>query len=127
MGTENIGMGVVGVSKSIEYSTPLKIVNPLIKEFSLTRDVCASKDNYKLKEYWTIDDDALTKTWEGNCWMNPPFNRNLGKWIQKAHYERHSGTKVCLFPVVIMRFLFVIEIIFLIKIINSSELLGSIF
>lgn len=99
MGTEKIGMGIIGVSKSIEYSTPLKIVNPLINEFSLTKDVCASKDNYKLNDYWTIDDDALTKTWKGNCWCNPPFNRQLGKWIRKAHSERHSGTKVCLFPV----------------------------
>ena len=99
MGTENIGMGVVGVSKSIEYSTPLKIVNPLIHEFSLAIDVCASKENYKLDDYWTLEDDALSKTWDGNCWMNPPFNRYLGKWVQKAHSERHSGTKVCLFPV----------------------------
>mgnify|MGYP003659641828 CR=1 FL=1 len=61
MGTELIGRGVVGVSKSIEYSTPLSIVNPLIEEFSLTRDVCASKENHKLFDYWTIEDDALTK------------------------------------------------------------------
>ena len=99
MGTENIGMGVIGVSKSIEYSTPLKIVNPLIEEFSLTRDVCASKYNHKLKDYWTVDDNALTKSWEDNCWMNPPFNRHLGTWVRKANSERHSGTKVCLFPV----------------------------
>ena len=31
--------------------------------------------------------------------MNPPFNRYLGKWVRKAHSERYSGTKVCLFPV----------------------------
>ena len=48
MGTE-----VVGESKSIEYSTPLALVNPLIEEFGLTRDVCASKLNHKLPEYWT--------------------------------------------------------------------------
>jgi phage N-6-adenine-methyltransferase len=99
MGTEQIGMGVVGASRSIEYSTPLEIVNPLIEEFSLTRDVCASKENYKLDNYWTIDDDALSKTWDGNCWMNPPFNRKLRTWVRKAHSERYSGTKVCLFPV----------------------------
>ena len=33
----------------------------LIEEFSLTRDVCASKENHKLFDYWTIEDDALTK------------------------------------------------------------------
>ena len=99
MGTENVGMGTVGFSRSIEYSTPRAIVDPLINEFDLTFDVCASDKNYKLSNYWTIKDDAFLKKWDGNCWMNPPFNRYLGNWVRKAHSERHSGTKVCLFPV----------------------------
>jgi hypothetical protein len=57
----------------VEYSTPLKIVEPLIKEFSLTRDVCASALNHKLPIYWTKEDNSLAMNWEGNCWMNPPF------------------------------------------------------
>ena len=40
-------------SDSIEYSTPLKIVTPLIKEFEITKDVCASLSNYKCNDYWT--------------------------------------------------------------------------
>jgi len=96
MGTEN-----VGASNSIEYSTPIKLVSPLIKEFNLVRDVCASDSNYKLQNYWTKDDDALTKDWKENCWMNPPFSRNLNKWVKKAccDSERFGGTKVCLIPV----------------------------
>ena len=98
-----MGTQVVGESKSIEYSTPLKIVEPLIKEFSLTRDVCASIENYKLNNYWTKEDNALSKNWDGNCWMNPPFSRDLGKWVKKAYNETYglscNGTKVCLIPV----------------------------
>ena len=37
-----MGTQVVGKSNSVEYSTPLKIVQPLINEFGLTKDVCAS-------------------------------------------------------------------------------------
>ena len=58
-----MGTKVVGESKSVEYSTPLEIVNPLIKEFGLTIDVCASKSNHKLPDYWTKKDNALTKVW----------------------------------------------------------------
>ena len=100
MGTEIIGR-MIGISKSIEYSTPLAIIQPLIEEFDLQLDVCASAVNYKLPKYFTINDNALDKKWHGNCWMNPPFDRNLGKWVKKAHFESKTteGTKVCLFPI----------------------------
>ena len=99
MGTELVGRGIVGKSKKTEYSTPPKIVEPLIKEFNITKDVCASSENHKLPDYWTKEDDALAKTWEGNCWMNPPFGRHISKWVRKAYSEASNGTKVCLIPV----------------------------
>jgi phage N-6-adenine-methyltransferase len=103
VGTEIIGQKV-GVSNSIEYSTPLAIVAPLISEFGLNTDVCASDLNHKLPNYFTKEDDALQQKWAGNCWMNPPFNRYLGVWVKKAFNETYSnqgvdGTKVCLIPV----------------------------
>lgn len=96
MGTE-----IVGESKSVEYSTPFKIVEPLINEFGITTDVCASELNHKLPKYWNKEDNALTKEWVGNCWMNPPFSRDLRHWVKKAHNEalKNGGTKVCLIPV----------------------------
>ena len=88
-------------SDSIEYSTPLKLVIPLLREFNITKDVCASKSNFKCKDYFTKEDDAFTKSWLGNCWMNPPFSRDLSKWVRKACSEsdKFGGTKVCLVPV----------------------------
>ena len=61
-----MGTKVVGESNSIEYSTPLKIVEPLIKEFGLVKDVCASSLNYKLPDYWTKEDNALAQFWQCN-------------------------------------------------------------
>jgi len=88
-------------SNSIEYSTPLVLVRPLIQEFDLIWDVCASKLNHKCPKYWTKHDDALPRYWFGNCWMNPPFCSDIGKWVLKAHKESklRGGTKVCLIPV----------------------------
>jgi hypothetical protein len=99
-----MGTGNVGESHSIEYSTPLAIAEPLIEEFNLTRDVCASDENHKLPDYWTIEDDALKQRWEGNCWVSPPFYKDLKLWPLKAHHETYGrgevdGTKVCLLPV----------------------------
>ena len=88
-------------SDSIEYSTPLKIVQPLIKEFNITKDVCASASNHKLPDYWTKEDNALAMNWVGNCWINPPFSRDLNKWVKKAceDTQKFGGTKVILIPV----------------------------
>lgn len=99
MGTE-----IVGESFGIEYSTPSSLAKPLIEEFNLTKDVCASHENHKLPDYWTKEDNALTKKWDGNCWISPPFSRELGLWAKKAHYETYNGeeingTKVLLIPV----------------------------
>ena len=79
----------------------LKFTSPLINEFGITKDVCASQTNHKLPDYWNKEDNALTKDWIGNCWMNPPFDRNLANWVRKASDEadKNGGTKVCLIPV----------------------------
>lgn len=84
-----------------EYSSPISIVLPLIEEFGITLDVCASESNAKCVSYLTENDDALNRDWLGNCWMNPPFGKYLGKWVLKAYSEtkKHGGIKVCLIPV----------------------------
>ena len=41
-----------------------------------TVDAFASKDNRRFPEYWSVDDDAFTKSWRGKklLWINPPFD-----------------------------------------------------
>ena len=89
-------------SKSVEYSTPIEIVEPLVKEFNLKLDVCASKENHKCERYYNKEEDSLNREWsmKGNCWMNPPWSRELKKWVIKAYEESQKGsTIVCLLPV----------------------------
>jgi len=98
-----MGIGTINDfnSKAVEYSTPLKPFKPIADEFRLEIDVCASPENAKLDRYWTVEDNALTKEWVGNCWMNPPFSRQLNQWVKKAWQDskKFGGTKVCLIPV----------------------------
>lgn len=89
-------------SKSVEYSTPIEIVMPLKNEFNLVLDVCASIDNHKCAKYYTKEHDSLNRKWHkiGNSWMNPPWSRELKKWVEKAYNESLKGiTVVCLLPV----------------------------
>lgn len=84
-------------SKSNEWSTPQDFFDELNKEFNFDLDVCASKENTKCKKYYNKDEDGLNRNWNKGVWkwMNPPYGREIGKWIAKASKERMT---VCLIP-----------------------------
>lgn len=88
-------------SNSIIYSTPQSLFNHLNNEFHFTLDVCANSDNAKCEKYFTEEIDGLKQNWIGNCWMNPPYNRNLKIWMNKAQEEsqKHGSLICCLIPV----------------------------
>ena len=88
-------------SQSIEYSTPQVLFNVMNDLYTFEVDVCASITNKKCSSFFTKEDDSLTKEWIGNCWMNPPFNKQLGKFVLKMHqeYKKHNGIKCALIPV----------------------------
>lgn len=62
-------------------------------------DVCANKENAKCTKYFDKDQDGLKQEWIGKCWMNPPYGREIGKWMKKAYESSLQGaTVVCLIP-----------------------------
>ena len=87
-------------SNSIEYETPLSLFTPLDKEFNFTIDVCATHENKKVQNCYTLKENALIQDWEGVCWCNPPYGREMPKWLRKAYEtaETGMGTVVMLIP-----------------------------
>lgn len=87
-------------SKSDEWETPQDLFDKLNAEFSFTLDVCATPENAKCSAFYTEDDDGLKQDWQGNCWMNPPYGREIGKWIEKAAWAAKTTANlvVCLLP-----------------------------
>lgn len=80
------------------WATPQSFFNELDKEFHFTLDVCATKDNAKCDRYYTKEDDGLSKSWDNEIvWMNPPYGKEISKWIKKAS-EQVGGVCVCLLP-----------------------------
>jgi len=87
-------------SETDQWSTPIDFFNKLNKVFNFQTDVCADEKNKKCRHYYCIDQDGLTQEWEGNCWMNPPYGREIGKWVEKAYVssKNNGATIVCLLP-----------------------------
>ena len=69
-----------------EWGTPQDLFDGIVKKVgSFDLDVCASKDNYKVNKYYTIEDDGLKQEWNGKCWCNPPYS-DIEPWVNKAIY-----------------------------------------
>ena len=86
-------------SKSNEWETPQELFDELDREFRFTLDPCCTPDNAKCKKFYTVEDDGLSKSWAGEVvFMNPPYGRQIGKWVEKAHKESQGATVVCLIP-----------------------------
>lgn len=81
------------------WATPQVFFDRLNAEFGFETDVCALADNAKCSRFFTPDQDGLKQEWIGVCWMNPPYGRGIGKWVQKAYESSIVGaTVVCLVP-----------------------------
>lgn len=87
-------------SETDMWATPQAFFNELDNEFQFETDVCAVAENAKCKNFYSPADDSLTKNWEGMCYMNPPYGREIGDWVAKAHETAKSGagSVVCLVP-----------------------------
>ena len=97
-------MSVHFSSKTDLWETPQAFFDKLNARYQFTLDVCATADNAKCEKFYTEQDNALRQPWVGVCWMNPPYGREIGKWVKKAHDAtfpdwQHTGAKVvCLLP-----------------------------
>ena len=82
------------------WETPLDFFSKLDQLFSFTLDACASSDNAKVGNYYTVEQNALEQDWQGVVWCNPPYGREQVKFIQKAYDEsvKHGSIVVCLIP-----------------------------
>lgn len=74
-------------SKTDLWETPQEFFDRLNDEFGFDLDVCALPENAKCASYYTPDQDGLSQPWDGVCWCNPPYGRDIGKWVQKAYEE----------------------------------------
>ena len=84
--------------ESNEWETPQELYDELNKQYGFTLDPCATKKSAKCDKYYTKEDDGLSKDWSGEIvFMNPPYGREISKWVKKAS-ETKSAVVVCLIP-----------------------------
>lgn len=78
------------------WATPQDFFDDLNREFHFETDVCALPDNAKCEKFYTPEQDGLKQEWTGVCWCNPPYGRQIAKWVEKA--AKSDATVVMLVP-----------------------------
>jgi phage N-6-adenine-methyltransferase len=87
-------------SATDQWATPQAFFNEWDDIYHFELDVCADAQNAKCRRYFSEQDNGLAQNWAPyRCWMNPPYGREIRRWIQKAYQESLRGaTVVCLLP-----------------------------
>lgn len=87
-------------SKNMCWCTPQDFFDKLNEEFSFVLDVAATDKTTKCGLYYTPETDGLSQSWDrgGAVFCNPPYGREIGKWVQKAHEEAIVGG----YPIVLL-------------------------
>ena len=72
---------VMFLSQKIDYKTPDKLFLELNKEFAFTFDPCPLNPKF----------DGLKIEWGKRNFVNPPYGREIKKWIKKGYEEWLKG------------------------------------
>ena len=82
------------------WETPQELFDALDAEFGFSLDPCCQHETAKCAKHYTPAEDGLAQDWSGDVvFMNPPYGREIGKWMQKAFTESKRGAVVvCLVP-----------------------------
>ncbi len=85
----------MGQSKVIAWNTPAEIVDEVEEMFGVidVDPASNSKDtpNVPAITRYTEDDDGLAQLWKGRVFLNPPYGREIGEWIEKLVQEYRDG------------------------------------
>lgn len=98
-------MAVHFSSATDDWSTPQDTFDELNAKFGpFDLDPCASSANAKCFMYYTKEANGLAQSWlvvgiPTKVFMNPPYGREIGRWVKKAYEEFQKGAiVVCLLP-----------------------------
>lgn len=82
-------------SKKEDWETPEEFFKKLNEEFKFTLDPCANEFNHKVNKYYTVNDNGLEKDRSGEIvYCNPPYGRNLYKWVEKCCNESKKDNTI---------------------------------
>lgn len=83
-------------SEKQDWGTPPELYSFLDEKYGHFELDAATSDKNPLGTpyFYTIKDNALDQAWKGKTYVNPPYGRDVGKWVLKAYTESVLGSLV---------------------------------
>jgi len=82
-------------SEKPEHYTPPEFLEAVCAVFggAIDLDPCSNpgQPNVKARQRYTVAENGLLQPWAGRVFMNPPYGREIGAWIEKLRNEWRRG------------------------------------
>ncbi len=81
-------------SDSAEWYTPRHVLDAVVATMgAIDLDPCAEPaKSVPATRHYTEAEDGLGRPWTGRVYMNPPYGRVIGAWVDKLADEFDAGT-----------------------------------
>ena len=95
MGAFTQAGGAAYSSDRADWETPKELFDRIDAIWRFDLDAASSDANALCADHFTPETDGLSRSWAGRrVWVNPPYGRDIGKWVAKAHQEAMAGAIV---------------------------------
>lgn len=79
-----------------DWATPRNLFEILNQEFQFDLDACATNSAIsKCARYFSPKENSLSEKccWRRRVWVNPPYGRGLGDWVEKGYRSALIGDR----------------------------------
>ena len=82
-----------------DWETPQALFDELDATYHFTLDAFSTHQNAKCERHYTIEEDGLAQDWSGETvWVNPPYGKDMKRYIRKCAEESRHARIVMLVP-----------------------------
>ena len=82
-----------------DWETPNALFDALNKKYNFTLDPCSTDANAKCDKHYTVNENGLLMPWRSErVFVNPPYGRQIAKWVEKCDKESNHAIIVALLP-----------------------------
>ena len=84
--------GAAHSSERDDWETPRDVFERCDEVWHFELDAASNDKNALCERHFTKEQDGLKQEWGGvRVWCNPPYGREIGKWVEKAWHESHEN------------------------------------